>query len=252
MAITVNQPVSNKPAKSLLPAMNFRMGFDGSKQLDPIQKVERDMTSFNPDIDHNGGSLYNSEEFSIVHKFESEGDKQRRVNEEDGYGEITNAQFMIIQDYYFFETYNEDTSDWLSEQLYEEEIYDRYNTYSDDYIEMVESGEIVDDGMSCRMGSPSMGESIAEEDLEGNFEDNLDPEIEEQALTTDETDPEVAELSAEDPIEPAITSDVKLSSQFAKATSSKPPEEPAAETPEPAEIEPVPVAANNASYQMRA
>lgn len=126
MAIKTHHNASTKAAP-----LYSQMGFSGSKQQDPIKRVEKDITAFNPDIDNNGGSLYNNEEFSIVHKFENDDEKQRRRNEEDGYGDVSDAERMITQDYYFYSTYD-DSDDW---SYYDEDIFvPPHYTADDSYI----------------------------------------------------------------------------------------------------------------------
>lgn len=226
---------------ALLAAINVMMGFDATKQHDPVKKAERDMISLNPNIDNNGGSLYNSEEFCIVTKFKSEDEIQRDENRRSGYGDITNAERIILQETSFYDFYEDYEDDWLED--------DNHYGYPDEYMRMLETGEMEDDGMSCRLGSPSMWSSHSEDD---EYEDDVDPADDLEAQSGEEYPDIEAAAEAEPEDEPAIESDVDLSSQFAKATSPDEEIEPEAATPEPAKITPVPTTANNASYQLSA
>lgn len=95
--------------------INSRMGFNGSKQKDPVKRAEKDLTTFNPDINNNGGSLYNFEEFSIVSKYKTEQEKQRDENEKNGYGDVTDSELMIYQDYRYYEAFHS-SNDWQFDQ----------------------------------------------------------------------------------------------------------------------------------------
>lgn len=253
MAIAPIQSAVNKQAQPL-PVIQMRMGYNGAQQRDPVQKAERDMTTLNADIDNNGGSLYNPETFCIVHRFETEDDKQRRENQESGYGAITDTQMSLIQECYFYAEYDDEP--WFEDEpQFDEETYAFYDTHYDPYIEMVENGEMEDDGMSCRMTRADMGASLSEE--EQDLEEDADFTAETDSEMEQDTSPN-PELEEDDPTaetidDQGIKSKIKLKSQFGKATS--PAAEPEPETPafEPIAIAPVPVAAaNNPSYQMRA
>lgn len=165
-----------------------RMNYD-SKRVDPIPRTERDLHS-NLNIDNNGGALYSFGTFSIVDTYETEDEKQRRENLAK-YGEdVTDAEMAIDHNYEFYSAYSEsdtwddmwddaieqarqnerDRLNYLDENYddtwkYSKDKYQQYGTNSDAYIDMVESGEVIDDGMSCKMGTPTMGASVDADQL---------------------------------------------------------------------------------------
>lgn len=168
MGIKTHHTTDTKPV-----ILRTQMCFNGSQQQDPIQTAEQnDMTTYNPYINHNGGILYINGEFSIVHKdLESDEAMQRRKNIEDGKGPYTDAELMLLQDSCF--SIYDNSSDWLAApSKYDEKTYEQYNTHYDDYIDMVKSGEIIDDGASCRMGNPAMGDSISGDQVNDDLIDD--------------------------------------------------------------------------------
>lgn len=121
--------------------MDFRSGRPGGHS-DPFQRAVSDMSSFSVDIGHNSDSLYNSETFSIVRKFETEVDQQCRENAEAGYGFVTDSERKIVEESICFGFYD-DRDDWLTEDLYPEEAY----SYEGD----IDLGNVQDDGWSCSL-----------------------------------------------------------------------------------------------------
>jgi len=178
-----------------------------SPKCDPVSQAERDMTALNPNIDNNGGALYNNEAFCIVHRYETEQEEQIRENEEKGIGSCTNAEAYIIQECSFFELYDED--EWFLDEdevfEYDEDTYSFYGTTSDQYITSVLSGEIIDEENMCKMGTPEIGSSVAADQLQNDDTDTsqeagLDTKTDADADNTyvaqvdpDELDPALAD-----------------------------------------------------------
>lgn len=152
----VSAPPPN--GRAPLPSVQSIMGFRGEKHCDPVKRAERDMTALNPNIDNNGGSLYNNEAFCIVYRYETQIEQQCRENYANGKGYIPDAQEYISEQSCFYNDTSDD--DWYVSPTYDEETYKFYGTYSDDYIKTVEDGEMIDDGATCSMGAFDMGESI--------------------------------------------------------------------------------------------
>lgn len=245
-----------------------RMNFN-PKKSDPIPMTEKMDLSASPNIKNNGEALYSFGTFSIVDAYETNEEKQRHENEDRGYGAITDVEMYIVMEC-TFDDYNEE--DWY----YEEEIdYDYY--YPDSYIEMLESGEMIDENGMCKMNPNAglMGDSLtglettdeliakaAKESAYEESEPDAETEIEASAdgpTAEGETTP-TAEAEADEPAattatatpstEPAIESSINLTSQFSEATSP-----PATTAPRaaPENVAPRPTeAANAATYQMSA
>ncbi len=151
----VSAPPPN--GRAPLPSVQSIMGFRSGEHCDPVTRAERNMTALNPNIDNNGGSLYNNEAFCIVYRYETSIEQQCRENYANGKGYIPDVQEYILEQSSF---YNTPDDDWYASRAYDEETYESYRTYYDPYIQMVEEGEMIDDVATCRMAAFDMGESI--------------------------------------------------------------------------------------------
>jgi hypothetical protein len=198
-----------------------QMGF--TPRRDPIPRTDKDLQARDHSkIEHDGG-IDSQEVFCIVRKHETEGEKQSRENlEEYGYA-ATDAQLAIVSDCKFYDDYDYDNS--IYEPLYEPETYEFYGTFSDEYISMVESGEVIDEEFSCRFPQAGTGASVDGEDL-----------VAEETPAESPTSPEETAFLEANTTEPQG----ELTTAFSAAADPEP--EPEA-LPAPA------VAANNATYQ---
>ncbi len=229
---------NSKPAIQQRPAVQQTMGF--TPRRDPIPCADKDLLGRDPTkIKHNGG-IDSQEAFCIVHKYETEDEKQKRENiEEYGY-EATDVQ-LSIQNECFYSGYDDG---WGSSFAYDQDTYDYYGTYSDAYIEMVESGEVVHGEFSCSVPNMNMGASF-----EGEEQTAEVPEItpEQQAFLDANTTEPQGELTTDEPTTPAQQS-------FLDANTTEPQGElttafSAAADPDPV-VQPAPtLAANNPTYQ---
>lgn len=241
--------------------IQMRMNYD-PKRVDPIPRTDRDLHS-NLNIDNNGGALYSFGTFSIVDTYETEDEKQRRENLAK-YGEdATNAEIAIDHNYEFYSSFYEtdywedaleqagrdaqDRLDYLEENYdnswkYSKETYILYGTNSDAYIEMVESGEIIDDGMSCKMNPATIGASVSKDQTNTGQEAPASEASAQEAASNDDdgaeyeadgtkvkgpkksqpSDPKAAQ-STNDAIDgPAIAEGGALTNTFASASSGTP------------------------------
>lgn len=139
-----------------------RMGFNPNRR-DPIPRTDRDLLSADSTkIKHNGG-IDSNETFCIVHKYETEDEKQIRENREEYGYEVSDIE-LATQTQCFYSGYDDG---WGQSFAYDEETYYDYGTRSDDYIAMVESGDIVHGEFSCDLpegiGASFEGEEFAED-----------------------------------------------------------------------------------------
>jgi hypothetical protein len=201
-------------AKSLGSAVTQKMGFTTKRDPIPERRARREELTGTVDIDNAGGSLYAQEDqCRINHKYLPQAELERITNQSNGFGDYTNSQLSILQESRFDTMYADD--DWG--RYYDEETYDYYGTRSNDYIEMVENGEIVHGEFSCDMP----------EDMGASFEDD-EPLAEDHEIT-----PEQQANQDATPPEPKG----ELATAFDKAADPESLPTPAA------------VAANNPSYQ---
>jgi hypothetical protein len=178
---------NSKPAIQQRPAVQQTMGF--TPRRDPIPRADKDLLGRDPTkIEHNGG-IDSQEAFCIVHKYETEGEKQKRENTEEYGFNGTNVQLAIVTGCNFHEIYNDD--DWYYEPLYEQETYDFYGTYSDEYIQMVEAGEVIHGEASCIFPKSGTGASIDGEALSADAQSDEPTTPEQQAsLDANTTEPQ--------------------------------------------------------------
>lgn len=180
--------------------MDFRSGRPGGHS-DPFQRAVSDMSAFLVDIGHNSDSLYNSETFSIVRRFETEVDQQCRQNAEAGYGFVTDPQRRIVEESICFGFYD-DRDDWFAEDSYPEAAY----SYQDD----IDLGNVEDDGWSCSLTDVGLA-SVYGETSYGD-----DPENPENSNPKD-SDPEFPEVGEGYQVAELPAGDIDLSGEFSAA-----------------------------------
>lgn len=210
-------------AKSLSPVTQ-KMGFTPKRDPIPEKRARREELTGTVDIDNAGGSLYAQEDqCRINYKYVPQTEFERMTNQSNGFGDYTNSQLYILNESSFDEMYSDD--DWDQDFSYDEETYDYYGTYSDEYIDMVKNGEIIDSEFSCDMP----------EDMGASFEgDNLTPKDPEITAETPEQTAEASETTPEQPATPeAKTAEPKGELTTAFETAANPEQEPA---PEPAAV----------------
>ena len=258
--------------------INVRVNSFSFRDSATLSRAERLEFSTSPDIKNNGQSLFVFGDNKLNDPYATEDEKQRERNERDGKGAVTDVEEFRADECRFYE----DTYDYDYDTMFDDNGYYKL-PYPDSYVEMLESGEMVDDGFSCKMGKANLGNSFTAEDLDAadaelaaSSASEMDQE-EPAALTAEaESDDPDDDIAADGPkvkgskriqpegkassntassdfedAEPAIASDINLTNKFASASAPKkdaPPE--LAVAPQP--VAPSPMAVNQQSFQMSA
>lgn len=110
-------------------------------KCDPVPRADKDGTSFNPNINNRGGSLYNQEAFSIVRTHETEKERQERENKEEYGYEATDVE-LAIQNECRFDTYKENSweaYDWDERIVLQDPVRVQYGDNPDEFY--MDTGE---------------------------------------------------------------------------------------------------------------
>lgn len=161
---------------------------------------------FDPSIKHNSNALRELAPEHMITCPYSDLDEQIK-NQRDGKGFVKNATAAIEAERTYMMICEPDAFGYGPA---DEDFY----SYPSCYVEMLESGEMVDDGASCLF--PQQGNEGATYTAEELGYTDAEPEEENQL--TSPAEPEATELSADDPaLENPITSGTELTDVFAKA-----------------------------------
>lgn len=117
------------------------------RQKDPIPAEERDKTSFNPDIDNNGGSIKNMGTGGF-NKYATEKERQECENEQDGLGARTDVEVAIMMECRFDAIYD----DW--EDDFNQDDWDV------DIQEVSELEDFLDNSFTLSIPESGIGASI--------------------------------------------------------------------------------------------